>query len=111
MATSEKRQIVKIVCLCVAWYFFSSFNNVVGKKIFHVFPYPVTLCMVQLIVLNAFLGPSLTLLGVDRAPYVSRRFYVRRIVPLSVGKMLLVVSAHISILKVPVSYAHTGKCH
>jgi len=102
------RQAMRIFLLCVSWYTFSSSNNILGKKIFNVFPYPITLCMVQLVTLNAFLGPSLTLLGVEGSPYINRKFYIRRIIPLAFGKMLLVVSAHISILKVPVSYAHTG---
>lgn len=107
---SLSRQAVKIVCLCVAWYSFSAANNVLGKQIFNVFPYPMTVCMVQLLALNAFLGPSLALLNVEPAPYMSRKFYVRRIAPLAVGKLFATLSAHISILKVPVSYAHTGMC-
>ena len=102
------RQAVKIVCLCVAWYSFSAANNVLGKQIFNVFPYPMTVCMVQLLAVIAFLGPSLALLDVEPAPHMSRKFYLRRIVPLSFGKLLASLSAHISILKVPVSYAHTG---
>lgn len=66
--------------------------------------------MAQLVTMNAFLGPSLTLLGVEGSPYIGKRYYARRIVPLSLGKLVAVVSAHVSILKVPVSYAHTGTC-
>ena len=105
---SKSRKALKIFLLCLAWYSFSTSNNILGKKIFYVFPYPVTICMAQLFVLNAFLGPSLTLLGVERAPHISRKFYIRRLIPLSIGKLFAVVSAHISILKVPVSYAHTS---
>lgn len=103
-----KRQAIKIVCLCVAWYSLSSANNVLGKQIFNVFPYPMTVCMVQLLALNAFLGPSLAMLNVEPAPYMTRKFYLKRMVPLAVGKLFATLSAHISILKVPVSYAHTG---
>ena len=66
--------------------------------------------MTQLLALNAFLGPSLALLDVDPTPYLSRRFYVRRMVPLAIGKLMATLSGHVSILKVPVSYAHTGEC-
>lgn len=106
---SVRREAVKIVCLCLAWYSLSAANNVLGKQIFNVFPYPMTLCMAQLLALNAFLGPSLALLNVEPAPYLSRRFYVRRMAPLAIGKLLASLSAQISVLKVPVSYAHTGK--
>ncbi len=104
------RQAIKIVCLCVCWYSFSSANNVLGKNIFNVFPYPMTVCMVQLLTLNAFLGPALAILDVQPAPHLSRRFYMRRIVPLALGKLFATLSAHLSILKVPVSYAHTSEC-
>ena len=105
---SLTRQAIKIVCLCIAWYSFSSANNVLGKQIFNVFPYPMTVCMVQLLALNAFLGPTLAILNVPAAPHMRRKFYIRRIVPLAAGKLFATLSAHVSILKVPVSYAHTG---
>ncbi len=104
------RQAVKIVCLCIAWYAFSSVNNVLGKQIFNVFPYPMTVCMVQLLTLNAFLGPALAVLDVQPAPHFNRRFYLRRVAPLALGKLFATLSAYLSILKVPVSYAHTGTC-
>ena len=69
----------------------------------------MTLCMVQLLVMNVFLGPTLALLDVPPAPHFTRRFFVRRLAPLAAGKLLATLSAHLSILKVPVSYAHTGK--
>ncbi len=104
------REALRIICLCVSWYSFSSANGVLGKQIFNEFPYPMTLCMSQLLALNAFLGPSLSLLNVEPSPYISRRFLVRRLLPLALGKLLATLSAHLSILKVPVSYAHTGEC-
>lgn len=103
------RQAIKIVCLCIAWYSFSSANNVLGKQIFNVFPYPMTVCMVQLLAINAFLGPALAILNIQPAPYMTRKFYVRRMTPLALGKLFATLSAHVSILKVPVSYAHTVK--
>lgn len=103
------REAVKIISLCVAWYTFSATNNVLGKKIFMVFPYPMTLSMTHHLALNVLLGPTLAMLSVPPSPYVSTRFYVRRIVPLAMGKLLASFSSHLSILKVPVSYAHTGE--
>lgn len=101
-------QALKIVVLCAMWYSFSAASNIVGKQILVEFPYPMTLSMVHLIALSCFLGPSLTLLGVGPGPHLSRKFYLRRILPLALGKVFASVSAHISIWKVPVSYAHTG---
>jgi solute carrier family 35 protein E1 len=100
---------LKIVSLCVLWYTFSSGNNIVGKKILSEFPYPMTLSMVHLIAINCFLGPSLTLLDVKSTPHITRKYYIRRILPLALGKIFASVSSHISIWKVPVSYAHTGE--
>lgn len=102
---------IKIVFLCVVWFSFSSATNIIGKQILTVFPYPTTLTMVQLMVINCFLGPAMTLLSVKESPYVSRQQFMRRVVPLGVGKIMASVSAYISILKVPVSYSHTGMSH
>ena len=102
-------QALKIVALCVMWYSFSAASNIVGKQILVEFPYPMTLSMVHLVALSCFLGPSLTLLGVAPGPHLPRKYYLRRILPLALGKVFASVSGHISIWKVPVSYAHTGK--
>ncbi|CAI8000398.1 Solute carrier family 35 member E1 homolog [Geodia barretti] len=101
-------QAVKVVSLCILWYAFSSGNNIVGKKILNEFPYPMTLSMVHLIAINCFLGPSLNLLDVTDTPHITRKYYIRRILPLALGKLFAGVSSHISIWRVPVSYAHTG---
>lgn len=105
---SFKRQAIKIVFLCACWYTFSSANGVLGKQILSVFPYPTTLSMVHFLSSSCYLGPALALLNVEPTPHLTRKFYVRRIVPLAAGKLIASISAHISIWKVPVSYAHTG---
>lgn len=103
------REAAKLVTLCVAWYSFSAANNVLGKKIFAVLPYPLTLSMTHQATMAALLGPTLAALKVTPAPHISRRFYFRRIVPLAAGKLIASASSHLSILKVSVSYAHTGE--
>ncbi|KAL5486649.1 hypothetical protein EMCRGX_G019157 [Ephydatia muelleri] len=100
---------LKIVALCVTWYLLSAANNVIGKQILTVFPYPVTLSMVNLAGLAFGLGPSLSALQVAPAPHISRKVYTRRIIPLALGKVLASVAAHVSVWKVSVSYAHTVK--
>ena len=102
------RDTIKIVFLCAMWFSFSSGTNISGKQILTVFPYPTTLAMVQLMVINCFLGPILTLLNVKESPHVSRHQFMKRVAPLGIGKIIAFISAYISILKVPVSYSHTG---
>lgn len=102
------RQAVKIVFLCACWYTLSATNNVLIKQIFQVFPHPMTVTMVHLLAVCAFLGPTLTVLNVEPTPYISRRFFLRIMVPLAIGKLFASLSGHVSILKVPLSYAHTG---
>ena len=111
MAASQSlgREAVKIVFLCVCWYSSSAGSNVTLKKILQVFPFPMTISMVHVVILTCLLGPILALLNVEPTPHLHRRFYIRRILPLACGKVLASISSHISILRVPVSYAHTGK--
>ena len=68
----------------------------------------VSVSQVHLIAINCFLGPSLKLLDVTDTPHITRKYYIRRILPLALGKLFASVSSHVSIWRVPVSYAHTG---
>ncbi len=106
MATSEP---VKIVLLCLLWYTFSSGNGVVGKLILSDFPYPMTLSMTCLLSICVYLTPFLWLWNVPVLGQMPVRFWLTMIAPLVLGKFVSSVSSHISIWKVPVSYAHTGK--
>ena len=105
---SMVREALKIVFLCVCWYSTSAGNNVTLKKILQVFPYPMTISMAHVLTLTCLLGPILALLNVEPTPHLHRKFYIKRIVPLAFGKVLASISSHLSILRVPVSYAHTG---
>lgn len=107
----ETRQRLTIVLLCLVWYIVSSTNNVIGKMVFNQFPYPTTVTMVQLLSITVYSGPFFKLWGVRPRSDIPRRYYMRLIVPLAIGKFLASVTSHISIWKVPVSYAHTGEQH
>ena len=99
----------KMVCLCIVWYAVSSVNNIVGKIILSDFPYPMTVSLVQLMSITVY---SLPILKVWSIPKLDRsipvKYWAKTFLPLALGKVLASVSAHISIWKVPVSYAHTG---
>lgn len=104
------RQMMTITLLCILWYVVSSSNNVIGKMILSEFPYPMTVTMVQLTSITVYSGPFFNLWGVRKYVDISWRYYFKFIVPLALGKFLASVTSHISIWKVSVSYAHTGKC-
>ncbi|ETN61019.1 Solute carrier family 35 member E1 [Anopheles darlingi] len=108
-SNTTTRQTLTVVFLCVVWYVVSSSNNVIGKMILNVFPYPMTVTMIQLTSITVYSGPFFNLWGVRKYVDISWRYYMKFIVPLALGKFLASVTSHISIWKVPVSYAHTVK--
>lgn len=97
-----------ILSLCFAWYASSSGNSVVGKIILSEFPYPMTVSMMQFISITLYLLPVMKYMNVPALPRIPLRYWILMIVPLSFGKMFSSVASHVSIWKVPVSYAHTG---
>ncbi|XP_034947805.1 solute carrier family 35 member E1 homolog [Chelonus insularis] len=106
----EGREILTILFLFILWYVISSSNNVVGKTLLSEFPYPLTVTMVQLTSITVLSGPFFNLWGVRKsASEISWSYYFKLIVPLALGKFLANVFSHVSIWKVPVSYAHTVK--
>nr|CAD7427069.1 unnamed protein product [Timema monikensis] len=112
VSMSDKKQMnefLKILFYCCLWYIISSSNNVIGKMLLNDFPFPMTVTMVQLTSITIYSGPIFNMWGVRRFVDIGWRYYIKMILPLAVGKFLASVFSHVSIWKVPVSYAHTVK--
>ncbi|XP_064476376.1 solute carrier family 35 member E1 homolog [Ornithodoros turicata] len=106
---SSSKEILQVVVLCAMWYAISSGNNVVGKVVLNNFPYPLTVTVVQLFSISVYSGPAFAVWGIR--PYLDLDWntYIKCIIPLAFGKLFSIVTSHISLWKVPVSYAHTVK--
>ncbi|XP_004529655.1 solute carrier family 35 member E1 homolog isoform X1 [Ceratitis capitata] len=106
---ASTRHILTVLLFCIAWYVISSSNNVIGKMVLNEFPFPMTVTMVQLCSIALYSGPFFNLWRIRKYQNISRGYYWRLIIPLALGKFLASVTSHISLWKVPVSYAHTVK--
>ncbi|XP_066491599.1 solute carrier family 35 member E1 [Tiliqua scincoides] len=102
---------LRVPVLCLAWYALSAGGNVVNKVLLSFFPRPVTVSLCHVLGLVALLPPLLRAWRVPPAgpAQLPPRAYPRLILPLAFGKYLASVSAHVSLWRVPVSYAHTVK--
>ena len=109
LSRSELKEGLRIVFICVCWYIVSSCNGVLGKTILSQFPFPMTMTMVQLGSIALWSPPLLKLLGVRSYEATTWKYHWKMLFPLAFAKFLSSVLAHISIWKVPVSYAHTVK--
>ncbi|KAH8420313.1 hypothetical protein KR009_009027 [Drosophila setifemur] len=103
------RHVAVVMLMCVFWYVISSSNNVIGKMVLNEFPFPMTVTLVQLCSITLYSGPFFNLWRIRKYQEIPRAYYLRLIIPLAVGKLLASVTSHISLWKVPVSYAHTVK--
>jgi len=109
MAKSELKDSLRIVFICICWYIVSSSNGVLGKTILSQFPFPMTMTMVQLASIALWSPPLLKVLGVRGYESKGWSYHWKMLFPLAFAKFLSSVLAHISVWKVPVSYAHTVK--
>ncbi|KAH8373641.1 solute carrier family 35 member E1 homolog [Drosophila serrata] len=103
------RHVAVVLLMCLFWYVISSSNNVIGKMVLNEFPFPMTVTLVQLCSITLYSGPFFNLWRIRKYQEIPRPYFYRLIVPLAVGKLLASVTSHISLWKVPVSYAHTVK--
>lgn len=71
-------------------------------------PFPMTVTMIQLLSITVYSGPFFNLFNIRKYADITWRYYLQFLIPLAFGKFFSSVSSHISIWKVPVSYAHTG---
>ncbi|OWK49723.1 Solute carrier family 35 member E1 [Lonchura striata] len=104
------REGARVSALCLAWYGLSAGGNVVNKLLLGGFPRPVTVSLFHILGLCGLLPPLLRAWRVPPAgpAQLPPRAYPRYILPLAFGKYFASVSAHVSLWRVPVSYAHTG---
>lgn len=106
---AETREILNVVILCILWYVVSSSNNVIGKMLLSEFPYPMSVTMVQLLSISVYSEIFFNMWGIRKYIDMSWTYYAKLIIPLALGKFTASVLTHVSIWKVPVSYAHTVK--
>lgn len=105
-----RREVVKVLLLCLTWYSFSSSASIIVKTLLADFPYPMTVTMVQLLSIWVCLQPVIRWWKIPpvntlKTPW---RYYFVMIFPLAFGKFVTSVSAHVSLWRATVSYAHTG---
>ena len=100
---------LKVSVLCVLWYFMSSTNSVICKKILRNYPYPMTITLFHLTSISLFMYPVLMIANLPTKFHYSKHFFWKFIIPLGFGKMLGSSASYVSLWRVSVSYAHTIK--
>ncbi|KAK7203466.1 triose-phosphate transporter family-domain-containing protein [Myxozyma melibiosi] len=112
---------VKLIILSLSWYWSSAVSNTLTKSILNVFPYPITLTMMQFafVVFWALTTSTLTrssVPGMKRLlPFshtgISRptRQVILTVAPMAVFQLSGHIFSHIATSKIPVSLVHTIK--
>lgn len=98
----------RLIILLFMWYASSSFQNIWGKTVLKKLPHPMTMTVMQMGT-NCVVLPMLMSVWNKRRRTFSRKYFVRSILPLSMLKLVASMSSFITLLQVPVSYAHTVK--
>eukprot|EP00039_Didymoeca_costata_P011369 m.159449 g.159449 ORF g.159449 m.159449 type:complete len:322 (-) comp15151_c1_seq10:1495-2460(-) len=98
----------KLSILIVAWYSTSTMQNIWSKKVLKRFPHPMTLTLCQFGSI-ALVMPVLMQAWNKRQRPFTRQQWIGGILPLMLLKLFSSFSGFMTLLKVPVSYAHTVK--
>eukprot|EP00035_Acanthoeca_spectabilis_P025269 m.457645 g.457645 ORF g.457645 m.457645 type:complete len:353 (-) comp21313_c0_seq1:23-1081(-) len=98
----------RLLMLLAVWYGSSVFQNIWGKSVLKKLPMPKTLAMAQFATINVILPLLMSVWNKRRRNFDSRT-YQTALIPLSCLKLLASVATFTTLLKVPVSYAHTVK--
>ena len=99
---------IKVTILCMLWFCLSSSNNVIIKRFLGLYPYPITVSLSHMTCTAFLMYPILLGFGVRTTVDIPMLKFYLMLVPLGIGKLLVSTSSHMSIWRVPVSYAHTG---
>eukprot|EP00037_Helgoeca_nana_P009142 m.80348 g.80348 ORF g.80348 m.80348 type:complete len:352 (-) comp19373_c0_seq1:105-1160(-) len=98
----------RLIVLLVVWYTASVMQNLWGKSVLKKLPMPKTLAIAQFATINVVLPLLMSVWNKRRRNFDSRT-YQTALIPISCLKLLASVATFTTLLKVPVSYAHTIK--
>ncbi|KAM0035105.1 putative triose phosphate/phosphoenolpyruvate translocator, sugar phosphate transporter [Helianthus debilis subsp. tardiflorus] len=110
VAAAEKAKMTELLVLGVLfglWYLFNIYFNIYNKQVLEVFPNPVTMTAVQLVV-GTFIIFMSWALNIHKWPNISRG-QLLAILPLAVMHTLGNLTTNMSLGKVSVSFTHTIK--
>ncbi|WKX95399.1 hypothetical protein Q1695_012108 [Nippostrongylus brasiliensis] len=99
---------LRVIIICLFWYVISSASSITNKILLQTYPYPTTLALSNLMFVPIYSLPMLRMWEYKVVRLTTAQ-YNKYLTPISIGKALAVVSAYVSLWKVPVSYAHTVK--
>ena len=105
------RDITKLLILFALWYMFSTGSNIFGKLTLDIFPYPMSITMIQLLCIVFFLTPICFLWVTEetRSRSCFNRTAFTLVLPLAAWKFITSTLSLFSIEKIPVSYCNTGR--